>query len=140
MINRKKTLLLSAIALLGLTAFFLYPEQKPELNHPTAEAFRSYINSNFDNLQEVDSFEVDSLEFYSIGLWGRKFDGARIEFSEPTPVSYCTFVLTDKSEKDLKIITKQFKQNQKEWNYTTYELDVVADTSGKACLVLIQEK
>ena len=140
MINRKKTLLLSAIALLGLTAFFLYPEQKPELNHPTADSLRSYINSNYPALQEVDSFEVDSLEFYTIGLWRRKFTGARIEFSERTPVSYCAFVLTEKPKKDLKIIIEQFKETQKEWNYTTFEVDVVADTSGKTCLVVIQDK
>ncbi len=80
------------------------------------------------------------MEFYNVGLGNRTYTGARIEFNGASPIGYTTFVLSDNPDLDLDQAISQFKKNQDEWGYQSYELDIISDSSGKTCLVLIQDK
>lgn len=126
--------------LTGLISVSFFSSCTREIENPVEDSLRTYIQENHSDLTEVDNFDVSSVEFYEVGLGKRTYTGARIEFNGDSPIGYTTFVLSNKPEIDLSQAISQFEKNQNQWEYQTYELDIISDTSGKTCLVLIQDK
>ena len=140
MIITKKSILTKSIVFTGLVFSSFFTSCTKEESNPVKDSLRAYIQENYLDLSEVDNFDVESVEFYEVGLRRETYTGARIEFNQDSPIGYTTFVLSNNSELDLKQAISQFEKNQAEWNYETYELDLISDPSGKKCLVLIQDK
>lgn len=140
MITGKNSDLTKSFILAGLVSVSFFSSCTREIQNPVEDSLRTYIQENHSDLTEVDNFDVSSVEFYEVGLGKRTYTGARIEFNGASPIGYTTFVLGNKPDLDLSQAISQFEKNQNEWGYQTYELDVISDTSGKTCLVLIQDK
>ena len=140
MITDKKSILTKSIILSGLISVSFFSSCTKEIPNPVKDSLRTYIQENYLDVSEVDNFDVSSVEFYEVGLGKKTYTGARIEFNRNPPIGYTTFVLSDNPNLDLDQAILQFEKNQAEWNYQTYELDLISDTSGKTCLILIQDK
>ncbi len=140
MITGKNSDLAKSFILVGLVSVSFFSSCTREIQNPVEDSLRTYIQGNHSDLTEVDNFDVSSVEFYEVGLGKRTYTGARIGFNGASPIGYTTFVLSNKPDLDLSQAISQFEKNQNEWGYQTYELDVISDTSGKTCLVLIQDK
>ena len=138
MITGKKSTLIRSTILVGLIPVSFLTSCTKDTSNPVKDSLRTYIHEHHSELSEVDDFNVSSVEFYEVGLGKRTYTGARIEFNGASPIGYTTFVLSDNP--DLDQVISQFKKNQNEWGYQTYELDIISDSSGKTCLVLIQNK
>lgn len=124
----------------GLASMILFTSCKKNPSHPTKDLLRSFIQKNYPDLLEVDNFNVSKVEFYKVGLGKKTYTGARVKFQGSCPEGYTTFVLGNKPNLDLIQSIKQFERNQKQWGYRTYELDLISDSTGKSCLILIQDK